>query len=355
MAYIEKRDSGYRAVISVSSDGKRKKISKSGFKTRQEANIWAYETESKKRDIVRKNKDSLFHIDFHLWYETFKEPTLKTNSKVWYINTEKIIKNYLPDTKTQDLNPFIIQELINSYGKNHVKSSITHIKNNLSAFIRFAVDNGLLEKDFTRSLVVASNKKSKDKDLKFLDKDEMDKLIKQLDQSTSASSAMIYTALMTGARFGELAALNASDFDFKQQLLTISKNYVAADKTVSTPKTRASNRIIEIPKKLIEYLDYYTPGEKWFFEVDGEPLGSAGANKQLKSLLRKAGVVKKLSFHGLRHTHASYLLSQGVDIQYVSERLGHSDIRITLGVYAHLFKEKRSDEVAKTLSLLEEI
>lgn len=62
-----------------------------------------------------------------------------------------------------------------------------------------------------------------------------------------------------------------------------------------------------------------------------------------------------ITFHRLRHTHASYLLSQDIAIQYVSERLGHSDVNITLSVYAHLLDKKREKETAAAIKSLNDI
>ena len=55
-----------------------------------------------------------------------------------------------------------------------------------------------------------------------------------------------------------------------------------------------------------------------------------------KKLLRKSGLSSKFRFHDCRHTHATWLLEQNVDIKTISERLGHKSIRITLDTYAHV-------------------
>ena len=55
-----------------------------------------------------------------------------------------------------------------------------------------------------------------------------------------------------------------------------------------------------------------------------------------KDLLKEAGIDRNVRFHDLRHTHATWLLEQNVDIKTISERLGHKSIRITLDTYAHV-------------------
>ncbi|MBC9118619.1 tyrosine-type recombinase/integrase [Fructobacillus fructosus] len=77
-------------------------------------------------------------------------------------------------------------------------------------------------------------------------------------------------------------------------------------------------------------------------------------NQHLKRLEKSLGV-KKIPFHGFRHTHASLLLANDVLIQYISERLGHENVNITIDVYAHLINEKRDDEEKKATSFLDNL
>lgn len=77
------------------------------------------------------------------------------------------------------------------------------------------------------------------------------------------------------------------------------------------------------------------------------------ANKTLKKFLVKIGVETNLTFHGLRHTHASILLSEGVNILSVSKRLGHSDINESLSTYAHVLRELENRYADKILDILQ--
>ncbi|MHC9532324.1 tyrosine-type recombinase/integrase [Dellaglioa sp. L3N] len=63
----------------------------------------------------------------------------------------------------------------------------------------------------------------------------------------------------------------------------------------------------------------------------------------------------KVTFHSLRHSHISYLLANGVDTQYISERSGHDSIATTLKTYSHILSRAKKEQVAKTISLFEEI
>ncbi|WP_180370067.1 tyrosine-type recombinase/integrase, partial [Oenococcus oeni] len=80
-------------------------------------------------------------------------------------------------------------------------------------------------------------------------------------------------------------------------------------------------------------------------------VSNEAVNHVLKKDLKHIGA-KDVAFHALRHSHASYLLSKGVSIQYVSERLGHSSIAITEKVYAHMLQTLRENEEDKVTDLM---
>ncbi|MGN4127270.1 tyrosine-type recombinase/integrase [Lysinibacillus sphaericus] len=78
------------------------------------------------------------------------------------------------------------------------------------------------------------------------------------------------------------------------------------------------------------------------------------ANKRLKEILNDLGI-QEITCHGLRHTHASVLLYEGVNTQYVSERLGHESIFTTMYTYAHVSRELRARVEQKALSVYEKM
>ena len=69
---------------------------------------------------------------------------------------------------------------------------------------------------------------------------------------------------------------------------------------------------------------------------------------------KRAGV-KEITFHGLRHTYCSILLFKGINIQYISQRLGHSSIAVTYDIYSHIIKEFEEQESQKETQVLEEL
>ncbi len=94
-------------------------------------------------------------------------------------------------------------------------------------------------------------------------------------------------------------------------------------------------------------LVFYNPASKY------KIFSNTGARKALRKLLVSLEIDSTISIHGLRHTHASILLYKDVSVDYVSQRLGHSDIDTTLRVYSHLINERRIKDITKTKEVIE--
>ncbi|HXT59732.1 MAG TPA: site-specific integrase, partial [Pirellulales bacterium] len=146
--------------------------------------------------------------------------------------------------------------------------------------------------------------------------------------------------------FGELAALQWSDVDLDNGVIGVNKTLteVNAKLEVAEPKTAKGRRRIDLPAVAVDSLHDHRKrmlaegnlGGHVFCNRQGGPLRRSDFRAQrFKPLLVKAGL-PSVRFHDLRHSHASLLLAQGVHPKIVQERLGHSQISMTLDVYSHL-------------------
>ncbi|WP_313771801.1 tyrosine-type recombinase/integrase [Neobacillus niacini] len=81
-------------------------------------------------------------------------------------------------------------------------------------------------------------------------------------------------------------------------------------------------------------------------------MSNTNANKLLQKTLKELGIAP-ITIHGLRHTHASVLLYPKIEVNYVSERLGHSNIETTYRHYTHVLKELREEEEKLTIDTFE--
>lgn len=150
---------------------------------------------------------------------------------------------------------------------------------------------------------------------------------------------------------GLSGGLRWSDLDLKAARLTVNQSLerVQGRTVFKAPKTRTSRRTITLPALTVEALAKHrlTQAEERLglglgkpelvlAHPDGSPLDPDSLSKAFDKLIRATGV-RRITFHGLRHTHISHQLMDGVHVKVVSERAGHANVAITLGVYARSF------------------
>jgi integrase len=163
--------------------------------------------------------------------------------------------------------------------------------------------------------------------------------------------ALFALALGSGMRQGELLGLQWPDLDFEKGTLSVKRSLaqVKGRLVLKEPKSKRSRRTIRLPPFVLDALAGHrkrmlAEGQNVktgtvFVTKTGNYLGKSNLIRQVfKPLLKKAGV-PVIRFHDLRHTHASVLLAHGESIKAVSSRLGHSDVALTLRVYAHLLPD----------------
>lgn len=176
-----------------------------------------------------------------------------------------------------------------------------------------------------------------------------------------------YIAIATGMRLGEVLGLRWQDVDLKKGVIMVKQSAGLKRKEElkdvpeeelpakgrnevypKLPKTKQSKRSIDIPYSLVEELKKHQLQQKKdrlaFGELyqdnglvccreDGRPLHPTSFSSRFSKLAKKAGVF--ITFHGLRHSHATWLFQQDEHPKVVSERLGHSRIGITMDLYTH--------------------
>ena len=151
-----------------------------------------------------------------------------------------------------------------------------------------------------------------------------------------------------GIREGELLALSASDFDFTNSTVTISKSYqrLKGQDVITTPKTKKSNRVIKMPQFLCEEMQDYI---KMFYSAEKDdrifPISKHYLHSEMDRGCKQAGV-KRIRIHDLRHSHISLLIDMGFSALAIADRVGHESIDITYR-YAHLFPTRQTEMAEK--------
>ncbi|MEE1767535.1 tyrosine-type recombinase/integrase [Streptomyces sp. JV185] len=165
--------------------------------------------------------------------------------------------------------------------------------------------------------------------------------------------ALYELALRTGLRKGELLGLRWEDLDLTTGTASIRRSLQrtrTGGLTHLPTKTRASERRIALPTECLHSLKEHKErqdtereiaGSDWrdnglvFTTPTGRPLDPANLTRRFRSFLDRAGL-RRIRFHDLRHSTATLLLEQGVDLVVIKELLGHAHIGVTAGVYAHV-------------------
>src|SRR4030095_290896 len=152
-----------------------------------------------------------------------------------------------------------------------------------------------------------------------------------------------------GRRRGEVFALQWPDIDWGtgQDGGRIHVQRAIYQGVISTPKTRDSARVVDVPQSLLDELQVYRamhPGDGYIFRTDrGRPYDPDGWHMDvLVPLLERAGLrLPGTGLHSLRHTYTSLLAAQGEDLRYVADQLGHSSPTLTQEIYQHTFNRAR--------------
>jgi len=179
---------------------------------------------------------------------------------------------------------------------------------------------------------------------------------------------LFLSALYTGARLGELLALQWRNVNLDMATMTIEKTlYRTGDKWyLKEPKSARSRRQIDLPGAVVTTLREHhteqgairrylgmvlTDSDFVFSQGDGKPRDERSVQRGFDRVLRMAGL-PHIRFHDLRHTHASLMLKAGVHPKAVSERLGHGSVSFTLDVYSHIMPGVQKEAVSRFEAML---
>lgn len=175
---------------------------------------------------------------------------------------------------------------------------------------------------------------------------------------------LISFVLHTGLRQGEAFGMKWEDVDFENSCIFVKRSLahvVGKGAVLQETKTKTSRRRVLLLQEDVTALKEYQKwqqnyadelGDKfnWSGLVFTSPFGSPisptnFARRYFHPLLKQCGITEGFTFHGLRHTHATLLLQQGVNPKIVQERLGHSSIKVTMDTYSHVLPDMQKQAV----------
>lgn len=328
--------------------GRRKQKHVRGFKTKKEAKA----AESKFLETYNlATYSNIKFIDLYEEYIKYKKGKIKDSSLVSI--EHKIKKHILPYFSEKKANEITINDIrlwqdeLRTDNKLSLKY-LQSIHTRLSSILSFGVKYYGLQRNVASLNGNFSDSSYIKDEMDFYTYDEW----KEFEAALPNDDYKIFFQFLywTGCRRGEVQALSWNDFENDY-------NYVRISKTVSTkitgqsyqitsPKTVTSNRRISLPNALKSALKAKYERDK---QIDGfsrecfvfgvsRPFSDETIRRRKNEACDKANL-RRIRIHDFRHSHASFLFNNGIDITVVSKRLGHADIGITMKTYIHMLPE----------------
>lgn len=348
MASIYKRGKTWSYKVYYYDNGKQKAVSKSGFKTKAEAKDASVIRENEMLQGKNFSKERTFLADYmENWRKLYKENVISPKT----LQQIRIVTNYVRkgyNLMLKDITHENYQEFLNKVAENHAKETVKKYHTYVKAALKYAIRTNILSVNPAEGAILKGvDSKTKKEELKFLSLDEFKALEEALVKDIRADYTTRYIILFsmyTGARFGECLGLTWNCVDFENEKIKIEKGFdYQFTNDFTEGKTKSSKRTIDVSQRILTLLDELPRNKNVVFER----VSNNAVNKSLHKALLRAGIKKKVTFHALRHTHASILLSKGVQLLTVSKRLGHADPNITLQTYAHILDEMKDSESDK--------
>ncbi|MBO6305656.1 MAG: site-specific integrase [Selenomonadaceae bacterium] len=257
----------------------------------------------------------------------------------------------------------MLQDYLNGLADTHSYKTILTIRAHIQVFFSTSIRYGFLAENPAKNLKISKRNLSTKK---VLNENEIEKLLKiskekiYLKEDNASKFlhfcyyVILRVAISTGMRQGELFGLNWGNINFSKNIILIenSLTQIKSANRISDTKTHKSRTVvidsytISLLKRWKKFQQAFANSYTGFYENSynlvftnsiGRFISSTNfAKRYFRPLLKEAGIDENFHFHGLRHTHASMLLANGVNPQIVSERLGHSSISTTMNIYAHI-------------------
>lgn len=388
---IEKRgENTYRLIISSgrTGDGKRKKYTKTikvegkteaekekkcaielaKFIAAVENNLFIEPSKLTLKDFIEK------------WLDKYAEKNLapKTIFRYKQMINSRIIPA-LGHLKIQKLKPINFVEFYDNLQEDGIRKdgkegglsarTIGHHHRLLHDILQSAVKWQLLN---SNPLDTVDPPKVKKCEADFYNEEEVQELINKLDTVSDKEfkyKAAVILTLASGLRLGELTGLKWDNINFDTTTINIvqSSQYLPGKGTfIKSPKNDTSIRTLSIPESVMNLLLKHQAKEKekrlgcgtlWndtgfvFTQWNGKPMYPSTPSRWFSKFL-KSNNLRSITFHQLRHTSATLLINENVNIREVSKRLGHSNTSTTLNIYSHALKSSDKDASDKLSSIM---
>lgn len=352
MACVTKRRGRY-VIDFYDQHGKRYRKTMKAGATKEESRKELREIEAKieRRIFLHEKKTPSFKEVAERWLE-YKETRCRATSWEMY---QGHLRNHFSDLNESKINRITtatVEGFITARQSTDMSlTSLRKILITMNMVMKYAVRHRLIDFNPVRDAErpKATGKVEESRGMAILTPAQIRSLIEA--EPDQKYQTLFLTAIMTGARQGEILGLKWSDVDFTKKQIRIRRTFNHA--RFFEPKTKQSIRKIDLAPVLVRELAAWKlksggqDDDLVFPSETGTPIGCFNmVRRHFNPALKKAGI-PRIKFHALRHTYASLLIDQKESIKYIQDQLGHSTPNVTLAVYAHLMKSENQDAVCR--------
>lgn len=381
MASIQDKGGGKWLLIvsdGFDSSGKRLRRTKI-FEGREKQALKAailFEEEVKNGKYCAASKDYRLSEFVEIWIKDYGEKHLAPKTLARY--KDLLNKRILPaigHMRLDKIKPMTINRLINDIEKSPrldgkpgsiSASTVKHHYICLSGILQDAVEWDVISENPCRRVKPPQVKHEQGQ---CYDEEQMTLLLKALGGESLKHRTLIYLAIASGAREGEIMGLEWEHIDFNNNTITIKQaSQYLPEKGIFTkdPKNKTSKRIIAMPTNVMVLLHEYRlkwleqrliMGELWkgserlFTTWDGKPGYPWWPGSWFTKFLKRKGL-PHIPFHSLRHLSATLLIKEGISLKNVSKRLGHATVDTTVNTYTHALESVDKTAAGKMDKLL---
>lgn len=358
---VRKEGTTWYYILERYENGKRKQTKRRGFSTKREAQKALIEAQNAYDSGNYIKPSTLLLRDYiQEWMLNKRHSIGRDTAKVNESSIRTHILPLLGDIPLSKLTALDVQKFVNTLvNKGLASATVKRIYNTLNTALNQAEKMKIIP---TNVASLIDKPKVKRKELEVWNIDEVNNFIAV--SNSHRYYVAFHLAIMTGMRQGEILGLRWIDVDFERSQLFIrqtlshdGKEFKAGAKTSSGIRSITLDSLtiehLKKQKRILQNEKYHAPPP--YFDK-GLVIATATGNQLIPRDLKKVfdrliseANLRKITFHDLRHTHASLLLKQNVHPKIVSERLGHSSIQMTLDTYSHLMPNMQK-QVANDLA-----
>ena len=250
------------------------------------------------------------------------------------------------------------------------EKSVEGLHNTLCGILSAAVDEGYLTHNPAWRCYKPKGQK---KERPVADEETVKKLITAFEGQSMKYETYFKLVLATGLRRGEACGLKWSDINWRKRTIHVQRGVVKLshqESITKDPKTSSGDRLVYLSNEMCQLLKAWRKECEWdrqqtanetvseddylFRQPNGKPMCPSTFTYRFKLILKANNLPLDLNVHSLRHTNASLLIAQGVDVRTVASLLGHAQASTTLDIYAHAFdknKRKAQEKLGKAIGL----